>query len=399
MGSLSKILALLLVSVFVASLITFQPEKVEASSQKAIVVPEDYLDIQTAINHANDGDTIFVKAGNYLLANQPFWFPSSAKTPGESLPDIGIGLEINKSISLIGESSKNTYLTEQPSRNYLTRGIVIKANGVTLSNFTINGNQVNEAITLFSSNNKIFGNNILKAQNGVIMSSNNQLLENNISGCYIGVTGNGNNTIANNSVANNSVGIDIELSSNGVIAGNSIVNNGKGLQLLLANQTLVYQNYILNNGIGVDLVGNCSYSQIHNNQIQSNSIGIVSNTTLFLNLPEIPGIKQVTVDNDIYYNNVVLNNQSVGIFGPSNEILWDNNNIGNYWSDYNGNGSYIIDQNNIDHYPLSEQVNINSIVPNPTPSFPELSWLTILPLLLTIPIALVWVRKRLQRNV
>jgi hypothetical protein len=35
----------------------------------------------------------------------------------------------------------------------------------------------------------------------------------------------------------------------------------------------------------------------------------------------------------------------------------------------------------------------------PSPSVPELSWLTILPILLAIPIALITVRKRLQRNV
>jgi hypothetical protein len=37
--------------------------------------------------------------------------------------------------------------------------------------------------------------------------------------------------------------------------------------------------------------------------------------------------------------------------------------------------------------------------PSPTPSVPEFSYLTILPILLTIPIALAIVRKRLERNV
>jgi hypothetical protein len=36
---------------------------------------------------------------------------------------------------------------------------------------------------------------------------------------------------------------------------------------------------------------------------------------------------------------------------------------------------------------------------SPSPSVPEFSWLTILPILLTVPIALIIVRKRLQRNV
>jgi hypothetical protein len=36
---------------------------------------------------------------------------------------------------------------------------------------------------------------------------------------------------------------------------------------------------------------------------------------------------------------------------------------------------------------------------SPTSTVPEFSWLTILPILLAIPIALVFVRKRLQRNI
>ena len=47
-------------------------------------------------------------------------------------------------------------------------------------------------------------------------------------------------------------------------------------------------------------------------------------------------------------------------------------------------------------------ININqesTPTPSPSPSVPEFSWLTILPILLAIPIVLVIVRKRLQRNV
>jgi hypothetical protein len=44
-------------------------------------------------------------------------------------------------------------------------------------------------------------------------------------------------------------------------------------------------------------------------------------------------------------------------------------------------------------------VNTSSQTPTPTPTLPEFSWLTILPILLTTTIALAIVRKRLQRNV
>ena len=48
-------------------------------------------------------------------------------------------------------------------------------------------------------------------------------------------------------------------------------------------------------------------------------------------------------------------------------VSWDNGAVGNFWNDYNGNGSYVIDENNVDHYPLPQQVNI----PVPTPNMPS----------------------------
>jgi len=51
--------------------------------------------------------------------------------------------------------------------------------------------------------------------------------------------------------------------------------------------------------------------------------------------------------------------------------------MGNYWSDYNGKGDYVIDANNVDNYPLAQQ-------PYPSPTVPELPWLVIVPLLLLL---------------
>jgi hypothetical protein len=49
--------------------------------------------------------------------------------------------------------------------------------------------------------------------------------------------------------------------------------------------------------------------------------------------------------------------------------------------------------------PTPTQTPTPSPSPSPTPSVPEFSYLTILPILLAVPIALLIVRKRLQRNV
>lgn len=63
---------------------------------------------------------------------------------------------------------------------------------------------------------------------------------------------------------------------------------------------------------------------------------------------------------------------SEGDIGNGTDVVsWDNGLVGNYWSDYNGEGAYVIDKDNVDHYPLSEQVDISTSLREPEP-FPTL---------------------------
>lgn len=62
------------------------------ASPKTIVVPDDYPTIEAAIENATDGDTIFVKKGIY-----------------EENP-----LQINKTLSLIGEGADFTKISFDP---------------------------------------------------------------------------------------------------------------------------------------------------------------------------------------------------------------------------------------------------------------------------------------------
>ena len=69
-------------------------------------------------------------------------------------------------------------------------------------------------------------------------------------------------------------------------------------------------------------------------------------------------------------NNTLFNNNFLGqnnFIVSSEKNFWDNGSLGNYWSDYSGTGSYFINSNNVDHYPLKNPVNITSIA-TPTPS-------------------------------
>jgi len=127
MGTTRKSLALVFVALFLTSLVIalLLSAPVEAQS-KTIVVPDDYPTIQSAIDHANARDTVFVKKGIYYLEGPT----------GQHID----GITIDKSLSLIGEDSKTTILKPHfTNSNYLRSGIHVTADNVIISGFTIDG--------------------------------------------------------------------------------------------------------------------------------------------------------------------------------------------------------------------------------------------------------------------
>jgi hypothetical protein len=113
-------------------------------------------------------------------------------------------------------------------------------------------------------------------------------------------------------------------------------------------------------------------------------------------------------NNLIYCNNIRVeysyyDNKSIrfqyGIIGGGSVNSWDNGTVGNFWSDYSGKGDYVIDENNTDYYPLKQPITIQTILtPTTTPSVPELSWLIIVPLLISVFFVALIVRHRKSRS-
>ena len=118
-----KRLTSLLILLFLIFLAILPSTTVKAES-KTIIVPDDYPTIQEAIDNANSGDTVFVRNGTYY---------TDAYLDGD-------GLTIGKSISLIGEDSQKTILKPDWQGRYGPyAGILITADKVEISGFTING--------------------------------------------------------------------------------------------------------------------------------------------------------------------------------------------------------------------------------------------------------------------
>jgi len=124
-------LVTLLASVLIIAL-DIQPV---TSEFETIIVPDDYPTIQEAINNANEGDTIYVKAGTYYEH-----------------------VVVNKTVSLIGENKSTTIV----DGNGTDTGILITENQVTVQEFGIRNCEV--GIKVESNDNNISSN--IVSENG-----------------------------------------------------------------------------------------------------------------------------------------------------------------------------------------------------------------------------------------
>jgi parallel beta-helix repeat protein len=421
-----KSVAVLLILVFLlASSITTTPLTVKAEP-KTIVVPDDFPTIQEAIANVSAGDRVFVKRGIYNIG---IVIDKSISLIGEDREttiirpssysrywgwDYGIQVTADN-VTISGFTIDGAvYNVTVQVKDFPTGW-----KGITESSIK----NVNDGIILGDSKGvRIFGNNIIDNERaGVSVSGeNNQVYQNNIMDNDVGVVTNADTTarifkpschvISENIIARNNVGISVSSSNttvlgnevvdnyregisvsncfNVTVSGNIISNNGGsnqtnenrgGLSLSYWGPHYVYGNNITNNqGNGISFGEYCSNSVVWNNNITNNDIGIIEYN-----------VRDSGEGNKLFQNNIIDNQQQVAINqtldvaeGTGTDIIaLDNGKVGNYWSDYLtrypnatkvdssgiGNMPYVIDDNNIDHYPLMQPVNISVTTSEPEP--------------------------------
>jgi parallel beta-helix repeat protein len=378
---MKKIVVVLSLALLTSNSILFLPTKAQS---KTIIVPDDYTKIQDAVDHANVGDTVFVKKGTYHL------------------PAAHIGLNINKSISLIGENNQDTIITATPYR-YADSAIRITADDVTISGFTIDGtlraiepNVVGICLENIiggshqPSGCRIINNVILNNWAGIItrsfskdnIISGNTIINNTVHGIHLSSS---DSIISNNTIiGNKDSGITIVSCEHVTVKNNTIIGNENteiinqdqaGIHLRWLGNFEVYGNNISNNSYGIQFGEGCSNSLIHDNNIKDNRIGVMLSNFVLTNNSDGIGIgtgskvyrnnldntKNAFIQTAYPYGNV--SNIAYTVGNGTDVVFWDNGVVGNFWGDYTGQGIYVIDENNVDHYPLAKQVDI-SIVPS-----------------------------------
>ena len=266
--------------------------------------PNNYTTIQSAIDDASNGDTVFVY--------------------DDSSPYIE-NISVDRSINLIGED-KNTTIIDGYRNNDV---VSINANYVNIIGFTIKNSTIVEipvmngaGIKIYSNNNKIHGNILVDNQNGIYATrssfndiSSNDIINNSFSGiwfdwyCY-------NNSISENYLKlNEGSGIFFHYSNNNFIFNNSILSNKwSGIRL----------NYACNNILSVNIISmNDEYGGIF---IGSSSDNILSKNSISQH--KKTGIQLRESNNNIITKNNFLNNKIHAMLKWGNHNFWDEN----YWN-------------------------------------------------------------------
>jgi len=190
----------------------------ESETQSGIIYVTDGDSIQQAINNANEGDTIIVKAGIYHEM-----------------------VRVNKSVILRGENSETTIIDGDGNVSFPL--IICKCDNVIIENFTIT-NSTNKSgcggIHVYNVGNVILRNLIITENyNGIILSNstnititNCNIKENYAAGIIIHSNAY-NNTIAYNDIMNNSIGLRIISGSTfNKIFHNNFIDNGEQVDYL-----------------------------------------------------------------------------------------------------------------------------------------------------------------------
>ena len=211
MKLLKKIVSTMILTIFAVSILALSCN-IEKAKAGTITVPDNYPTIQEAINHAAQGDLVYIRNGTYFEH-----------------------IEIGKAITLVGENRDNTIIDGQGQG--FTPIIRINQTGVAVKNLTVRNTskiEVTFGILVFRTQNvSLIDLNVEETYDGIMtnFSNNTKILDNLITRNYAsGITSLSNwsySLITNNVIAQNAAGVRLERSScqNNTFYHNNFINN------------------------------------------------------------------------------------------------------------------------------------------------------------------------------
>jgi len=315
---------------------------------------EAFTEIWDAVNHSDDGDTIYVYCGTYREH-----------------------IIIDKSITLVGEQRDCVIIDGlEQDHNIIT----ITAPSVTIKEVTIR-NSVCYGINIVSNNNRIDHTKITRSSVHIDDADNNIITSNIFSDSALVL----NEDSTYNEIIDNTVQgyMKIHADSN-IIQDNQITTYGESALEIKGSSNIISGNAISNSkssGYGIYLRQDSTANEFMENTIANCDWGFY--------------VYEFASDNTIYHNNFKNNRIHQAWDQNANQVNnWDNGVEGNYWSNYqdkypnaqdaNGDGiwdnPYFISKENKDQYPFKEENGWRETpIPDLTCNDHAISWNDIFP--------------------
>jgi parallel beta-helix repeat protein len=347
------------------------------------------------------GSSRNILRNNRMIDNENQFFVSS--------PDSGLSNFINQVDTSNTVNGKPIYywIDKRGGMVPSDAGCVVLVNCTSMSVENLNFTDGQSILLAWTTNSNITNNTVTDGQ-----------------GIYLVYSSNGN-TVSENVVRSSKYGVSVSYSLDNSIVENNITScSVSGVHLSEAKNITVISNTIKsNNQHGIALMENSNKNTVSENHIEYNKIGIfvqdssenlITGNMIIRNDDWGMQLEGGQHSNIIYYNSFIDNRRwksglqvSIpglnvsGVWEDGNPNVWDDDEKGNYWSDYltryqnateiDGTGigdtPFHINPNNIDNHPVMD---VDLI-----PEFP--SW-TILPLFSITTLLAIICKKRLSKR-
>ena len=327
-----------------------------------------YANIQNAVDSAGKDDVIIVERGEYdgdILINKPLTLIGNGYPTINGLSK-GSGITVNaphvkiKGFKIIndgddlGRMDAGILLRQKAKFAVIENNRIIKSNsnGIYVDGAffaTVKDNFITSSRGM-SSENQGYGIYLWNAGYGVFKKNRIKYF---VGGFY--VISSPNSYILKNIITHVYYGAHYMFSYHGIIAGNFVKDTVDGLALMDSRYILAALNTVVNAKHEGFLFTNAFYNKIINNVVIRCNKGMDLYDAVYNKI-----VRNLVINNKIgmhvwggsfpntVYDNSFINNVFQIKFLAHNDVYWDYNKKGNYWSDYNG---FSMKKNNVGSLP------------------------------------------------